>query len=169
MQLRVNKKSNQDIRKEDLEKMKYINFKVDLVCLNDLRCGVTDMIYQALKKRERAGNLVVVTIDEYLTSQVCSKCSTRTLEKCTCLYSMSYTLAKRHECCYQYHGDCKVRLGERLAISQGQAYSAIIAVANTFCSSRLKIFTFQVRTVNYACTCTLRQITVQIKTSDNDT
>ncbi|KAI9467664.1 MAG: hypothetical protein EXX96DRAFT_560043, partial [Benjaminiella poitrasii] len=56
-------------------------FGKDLVCLNDLRCGVTGMFYQALKKRERVGDLVVVTIDVYLTSQVCSKCSTRTLEK----------------------------------------------------------------------------------------
>ncbi|KAI9483237.1 MAG: hypothetical protein EXX96DRAFT_557388, partial [Benjaminiella poitrasii] len=47
-------------------------FGKDLVRLKDLRCGVTGMIYQDLKK---------LTIDEYLTSQVCSKCSTRTLEK----------------------------------------------------------------------------------------
>ncbi|KAI9469880.1 MAG: hypothetical protein EXX96DRAFT_587835, partial [Benjaminiella poitrasii] len=56
-------------------------FGKDLVRLKDLRCGVTGMFYQALKKREKAGDLVVVTIDEYLTSQVCSKCSTCTLEK----------------------------------------------------------------------------------------
>ncbi|KAI9483651.1 MAG: hypothetical protein EXX96DRAFT_559036, partial [Benjaminiella poitrasii] len=56
-------------------------FEKDLVRLKGLRCEVTGMFYQALKKRERAGDLVVVTIDEYLTSQVCSKCSTRTLEK----------------------------------------------------------------------------------------
>ncbi|KAI9486497.1 MAG: hypothetical protein EXX96DRAFT_549282 [Benjaminiella poitrasii] len=56
-------------------------FGKDLVRLKGLRCGVTGMFYQALKKRERAGDLMVVTIDEYLTSQVCSKCSARTLEK----------------------------------------------------------------------------------------
>ncbi|KAI9477822.1 MAG: hypothetical protein EXX96DRAFT_568343, partial [Benjaminiella poitrasii] len=56
-------------------------FGKDLVRLKGLRCRVTGMFYQALKKRERAGDLVVVTIDEYLTSQVCSKCSTCTSEK----------------------------------------------------------------------------------------
>ncbi|KAI9484120.1 MAG: hypothetical protein EXX96DRAFT_560980 [Benjaminiella poitrasii] len=56
-------------------------FGKGLVRLNGLRCGVTGMFYQALKKRERAGYLVVVTINVYLTSQVCSECSTRTLEK----------------------------------------------------------------------------------------
>ncbi|KAI9470523.1 MAG: hypothetical protein EXX96DRAFT_584636, partial [Benjaminiella poitrasii] len=56
-------------------------FGEDLVRLKSLRCGITGMFYQALGKRERAGDLVVVTIDEYLTSQICSKCSTRTLEK----------------------------------------------------------------------------------------
>ncbi|KAI9472201.1 MAG: hypothetical protein EXX96DRAFT_583230 [Benjaminiella poitrasii] len=41
-------------------------FGKDLVRLKGLRCGVTGVFYQALKKRERA---------------VCTKCSTRTLEK----------------------------------------------------------------------------------------
>ncbi|KAI9481116.1 MAG: hypothetical protein EXX96DRAFT_565470 [Benjaminiella poitrasii] len=53
----------------------------NLVRLKGLGCEVNGMFYQALKKRERAGDLMVVTIDEYLTSQVCSKRSTRTLEK----------------------------------------------------------------------------------------
>ncbi|KAI9485573.1 MAG: VIT family-domain-containing protein [Benjaminiella poitrasii] len=57
---------------------------------------------------------------------------------------MSYTLAKRRECCYQHHGDCQVRWGgggEGPAIFQRQAYNAIIAVAKTVCPSQLKIFT----------------------------
>ncbi|KAI9469095.1 MAG: hypothetical protein EXX96DRAFT_590443, partial [Benjaminiella poitrasii] len=56
-------------------------FGKDFVRLKGLGCGVNGMFYQALKKCERAGDLVVATIDEYLTSQVCIKCSTCTLEK----------------------------------------------------------------------------------------
>lgn len=51
----------------------------DQVKLKGLRVGVTGKLYEALKKRERRGDLIVVGIDEYLTSQVCSKCQQRTL------------------------------------------------------------------------------------------
>ncbi|KAI9473417.1 MAG: hypothetical protein EXX96DRAFT_577866, partial [Benjaminiella poitrasii] len=64
-------------------------FGKDLVRSKGMRCGVTGMFYQALKKRERTGDLVVMTIDEYLTSQVCSKCSTRTLEKVSHVVGLS--------------------------------------------------------------------------------
>ncbi|KAI9486999.1 MAG: hypothetical protein EXX96DRAFT_551469, partial [Benjaminiella poitrasii] len=64
-------------------------FRKDLTRLKGLRCEVTGMFYQALKKRERAGDLVAVTIDECLTSQVCSKCSTRILKKVSHAFGFS--------------------------------------------------------------------------------
>jgi transposase len=39
------------------------------------------MMFKQLKHRESLGELCLLTIDEYFTSQVCSKCKTRNLEK----------------------------------------------------------------------------------------
>ncbi|KAI7900102.1 uncharacterized protein BX663DRAFT_501900, partial [Cokeromyces recurvatus] len=55
-------------------------FGKDLVHYKGLRSGVTELFYKTLKRRESNGDLIVVTIDEYLTSQVCSKCMTRSLD-----------------------------------------------------------------------------------------
>ncbi|KAI7900524.1 uncharacterized protein BX663DRAFT_517920 [Cokeromyces recurvatus] len=55
-------------------------FGKDLVHCKGLRSGITELFYKTLKRREINGDLIVVTIDEYLTSQVCSKCMTRTLD-----------------------------------------------------------------------------------------
>lgn len=55
-------------------------FNKDIVKLKGIRCGVVGILWRCLKKREAAGDLLVVPIDEYLTSQVCSSCQTRTLE-----------------------------------------------------------------------------------------
>ena len=54
-------------------------FGKDLVKLKGLRCGVAGIMWRCLKKREAAGDLLVVTIDEFLTSQICNICKSRTL------------------------------------------------------------------------------------------
>lgn len=54
-------------------------FGKDNVKLKGNRCGVTDKLWKALKRREKSGNLVAVTVDEYLTSQICRKCKKRRL------------------------------------------------------------------------------------------
>ncbi|GAA5813120.1 hypothetical protein MFLAVUS_006589 [Mucor flavus] len=47
-------------------------FGKDNVKLKGNRSGVTGVLWCALKKREAEGGLIAVTIDEYLTSQICS-------------------------------------------------------------------------------------------------
>jgi hypothetical protein len=54
-------------------------FGKDLVKLKGLRCGVAGIMWRCLKKREAAGDLLVVPIDEFLTSQICNICKSRTL------------------------------------------------------------------------------------------
>ena len=56
-------------------------FGKDLVKLKGIRCGVVGVMWRCLKKREAAGDLLVVPIDEFRTSRVCNRCVTRTLEK----------------------------------------------------------------------------------------
>ncbi|KAI9477786.1 MAG: hypothetical protein EXX96DRAFT_538954 [Benjaminiella poitrasii] len=69
-------------------------FGKDLMRLKGLRCGVTGMFYQVLKKRERAGDLVVVMIDEYLTSQYFGPAGTKesTMNKHAFLKDLTETL-----------------------------------------------------------------------------
>ena len=39
------------------------------------RTGIVDIIWREIKRRERAGDLVAVTVDEYLSSQASQICS----------------------------------------------------------------------------------------------
>ncbi|CEP07343.1 hypothetical protein [Parasitella parasitica] len=49
-------------------------FGKDMAKLKNLRCGVVGKLYLTLKKREAAGELIVLTIDEFKTSKTCSSC-----------------------------------------------------------------------------------------------
>ncbi|KAG1254966.1 hypothetical protein G6F68_010607 [Rhizopus microsporus] len=49
-------------------------FGMDMVKLKGFRCGVIGKLFATLKKREAAGELIVVTIDEFKTSKTCSSC-----------------------------------------------------------------------------------------------
>ncbi|KAG0842259.1 hypothetical protein G6F18_002875 [Rhizopus arrhizus] len=49
-------------------------FGKDMVKMKGLRCGVIGKLFATLKKREAAGELIVVTIDEFKTSKTCSSC-----------------------------------------------------------------------------------------------
>ncbi|KAG1047748.1 hypothetical protein G6F43_009818 [Rhizopus delemar] len=49
-------------------------FGKDMVKMKGLRCGVVGKLFATLKKREAAGELIVVTIDEFKTSKTCSSC-----------------------------------------------------------------------------------------------
>lgn len=46
-------------------------FGKDLVKRQGLRCGVAGIMWRCLKKREAAGDLLVVLIDEFLISKIC--------------------------------------------------------------------------------------------------
>jgi transposase len=47
-----------------------MSFLKDLVKLKDNKYRVTGILWRALKKREKEGDLLVVTIDEYMTSRI---------------------------------------------------------------------------------------------------
>ncbi|KAG0825657.1 hypothetical protein G6F18_010297 [Rhizopus arrhizus] len=49
-------------------------FGKDMVKMKGLRCGMIGKLFATLKKREAAGELIVVTIDEFKTSKTCSSC-----------------------------------------------------------------------------------------------
>ncbi|KAG0814600.1 hypothetical protein G6F17_003459 [Rhizopus arrhizus] len=49
-------------------------FGKDMVKMRGLRCGVIGKLFATLKKCEAAGELIVVTIDEFKTSKACSSC-----------------------------------------------------------------------------------------------
>jgi transposase-like protein len=55
-------------------------FGKDLVKLKGIRCGLTGVFWRTLKKREAAGDLIAVTIDEHKTSRICNYCKTDSLE-----------------------------------------------------------------------------------------
>lgn len=55
-------------------------FGKDMVKFKKLRCGVVGKLFLALKKRQAAGGLIVLTIDEYKTSKICSSCFSYKLE-----------------------------------------------------------------------------------------
>ncbi|KAI8642416.1 hypothetical protein BD408DRAFT_416480 [Parasitella parasitica] len=56
-------------------------FGKDVVKLKGLRCGAVGVLWRCLKKREAAGDLLVVPIDGFLTSQICNSCKSRTMVK----------------------------------------------------------------------------------------
>ncbi|KAI8990951.1 hypothetical protein BDF20DRAFT_841825, partial [Mycotypha africana] len=49
-------------------------FGKDVVKLKGQICGVVGKLFATLKKREAKGQLIVVTIDEFITSKTCSLC-----------------------------------------------------------------------------------------------
>ncbi|KAG2202838.1 hypothetical protein INT46_000497 [Mucor plumbeus] len=55
-------------------------FDKDLVKLKGNQCGVTGILWRALKKREK-GDFLVVTIDEFMTSRICNICHEDSLRK----------------------------------------------------------------------------------------
>ncbi|KAI9485383.1 MAG: hypothetical protein EXX96DRAFT_544910, partial [Benjaminiella poitrasii] len=47
------------------------------------KTGVTRVFYRALKRTEAAGDLIILTIDEYKTSRICNRCGTDSLASVT--------------------------------------------------------------------------------------
>lgn len=69
-------------------------FGKDLVKLKGNRCGVTGKLWRALKKRERDGGLIAVTIDEYKTSKACNNCQEINLESASHTHGYSVLVCK---------------------------------------------------------------------------
>ena len=45
------------------------------------QCKVTGVLWRALKKREKEGDFLVVTFDEFMTSRICNICYEDSLKK----------------------------------------------------------------------------------------
>jgi hypothetical protein len=52
-----------------------------LLKLKGIKCGVTGVLWHALRKRKKEENLLVVTIDEFMTSRICNICYEYSLKK----------------------------------------------------------------------------------------
>ncbi|KAI8967583.1 hypothetical protein BDF20DRAFT_900183, partial [Mycotypha africana] len=55
-------------------------FNKSAVHLKGLRTGVVGVLWRALERREAAGDLLVITIDEYLSCRTCNNCRSNTVE-----------------------------------------------------------------------------------------
>ncbi|CEP17611.1 hypothetical protein [Parasitella parasitica] len=56
-------------------------FGKDSVKLKGNKTGVTDILWRAIKKREKEGDLLAITIDEFKTSRICYRCYEDSLKK----------------------------------------------------------------------------------------
>ena len=56
-------------------------FNKDSVKLKGLRTGVTGILWRAIKRREKEGDLIALEIDEFKTSKICSRCYGDSLKK----------------------------------------------------------------------------------------
>lgn len=74
-------KFEQDMRKVPLIIFGDGMFGKDSVKLKGNRTGVTGVLWRAIKKREREGDLLAITIDEFKTSRICYKCYDDSLGK----------------------------------------------------------------------------------------
>ncbi|KAL4216044.1 hypothetical protein AB4K20DRAFT_1981979 [Rhizopus microsporus] len=54
----------------------YSSIGKDIVKLKGLRCGAANIVCRCLKKREAAGDLLVVPIDKFKASKSCCWCKT---------------------------------------------------------------------------------------------
>jgi calcineurin-like phosphoesterase family protein len=52
-----------------------------LVKLKGSKYGVTGVLWHALKKREKEGDLLVVAIGDFMTSRICNICYENSLKK----------------------------------------------------------------------------------------
>ncbi|ORE17029.1 hypothetical protein BCV71DRAFT_265135 [Rhizopus microsporus] len=96
-------------------------FGKDLRKLKGNRRGVSGVFWRALKGRETAGDLIVVTIDEHKASKVCNACSnyplTRTceLKGCSALVCSTCTILWQRDV-----NACKNMLSISLSIWDGR-------------------------------------------------
>ncbi|KAI9268584.1 hypothetical protein EDC94DRAFT_514539, partial [Helicostylum pulchrum] len=91
--------SSTKFEEEDKNKMPLIVFGngifgKDLVKLKGLRCGIVEILWRCLKKREAAGDLLVVPIDEFKTSRICNKYSTYSLNAAKYVKGQSVLVCK---------------------------------------------------------------------------
>ncbi|KAL1927793.1 hypothetical protein VTP01DRAFT_3614 [Rhizomucor pusillus] len=96
-------------------------FGKDGVPLKGRQSGVVGILWRELKKREANSEVTVVKIDEYLTSQTCHACLSRTLDNmitydlCQApwypsLQKLWDPMAPRHQCIQKHVLDCDVHL-----------------------------------------------------------
>ena len=85
------------------------------------RCGVTGVFWRAVKRREAAGDLIAVTIDEYKTSKVCNACNNDPLARMSELKGCSVLVCKACKTLWQRDiNACKNMLSISLSIWNGR-------------------------------------------------
>ena len=52
-----------------------------MIKLKNKKYGITDVLWHVLKKWEKEGDLLIVTIDEFMTSRICNVCYEDSLKK----------------------------------------------------------------------------------------
>ncbi|KAI8972046.1 hypothetical protein BDF20DRAFT_888191 [Mycotypha africana] len=79
-------------------------FNKSAVHLKGLRTDAVGVLWRALKRREAAGDILVITIDEYLTSRTYNNCRSNTVEalktvpgRSTCLENLFDTWEPGHQ------------------------------------------------------------------------
>ena len=77
-----------------------------LTTMRGKRAGLSRVLFRKLKQLERCGRVKVVQVDEYLSSQVCSKClGGDKLEKVNGVYGSLHAVLKCKKCCPASNGD----------------------------------------------------------------
>ena len=85
------------------------------------RCGIAGVFWRALKRREAAGDLIAVTIDEYKTSKVCNACNNDPLARMSELKGCSVLVCKACKTLWQRDiNACKNMLSISLSIWNGR-------------------------------------------------
>jgi hypothetical protein len=92
-------------------------FEKDLIKLKGNRCGVTGVFWRALKRREAAGELIAITIDECKTPKVCNACSSDLLARMSELKGCSVLVCNTCKTLWQQNVNaCKNMLSTSLLI-----------------------------------------------------
>lgn len=73
----------------------------DLVKLKDIRCDVLDVLWRCLKKRKAADGLLVIPIDGFRTSRICSKCYTNSFDAVRSIKGQNFLACKIYNTLWQ--------------------------------------------------------------------
>ncbi|ORE06452.1 hypothetical protein BCV72DRAFT_328887 [Rhizopus microsporus var. microsporus] len=93
----------------------------DSIKLKGNRCGLTGVFWRALKRREAAGDLIAVTIDEYKSPKVCNACNNDPLARVSGVKGCSTLVCSTCKTLWQRDiNACKNMLSISLSIWDGR-------------------------------------------------
>ena len=79
----------------------YSSIGKDIVKLKGLRCGAANIVCRCLKKREAAGDLLVVPIDKFKASKSCCWCKTDIFDSVSGVKGGSVLVCKTYNTLWQ--------------------------------------------------------------------